>query len=84
MCNNNSYVVVIEYYSKELSSSKIIFAGYRLPDIIFSYNGAQFFTIKFKTFCKDWDINYSMSSPYYAQYNGFAKRTNKIHQRNVQ
>ncbi|XP_026459181.1 uncharacterized protein LOC113359820 [Papaver somniferum] len=49
-----------------------------IPDAIVSYNGKQFDSGVIKDFCKNLNIRYNFSSPYYAQSNGQAEATNRV------
>ena len=43
------------------------------PDLIWSDNGPQFSSDRFKRFCKEWSISHRTSSPHYALSNGRAE-----------
>jgi hypothetical protein len=83
----NSYLVVIDYYSKWLelvqlknktapeviSKLKSMFAQFGVPDEFVSDN-MPFASYEFKKFAQEWDIKLTTSSPTYPQSNGMAEK----------
>ena len=49
------------------------FSDVGVPDTLTTDGGPQFSSIKFKEFCRRWDITHNMSTPYYPQSNGRAE-----------
>ncbi|KAK3087333.1 hypothetical protein FSP39_004790 [Pinctada imbricata] len=84
-----SYVVIVDYYSKffeinELKSTtskaiitklRIQFARHGIPEELISDNAPNLTSAEFNTFCKDYGIKHTTSSPHYPQSNGMAERT---------
>ena len=82
--NNNNYFCIIDYHSKfsiikktaDLSVDSLILAGklffseYRIPKRIMSDAGGTFISEKFKSFCKNLNIEQAVSSSYHHQSNG--------------
>ena len=82
--NNEQYLCIVDYHSKspviekttDLTASslilmcKIIFAEYGIPKKIMSGSGGNFISDKFKTFCKNVNIEQAFSSSYHHQNNG--------------
>ena len=96
--DNKQYLCIVDYHSKfpiikktkDLSADslivtcKISFAEYGIPKKIMSNSGGNFISDKFKTFCKNLNIEQAFSSSYHHQSNGqveayiiFAKHTLK-------
>ncbi|XP_051984856.1 uncharacterized protein K02A2.6-like [Xyrauchen texanus] len=86
--NGQHYLVLVDSYSgwfeidklHDLSSSTVItklkrhFAVHASPHIVFSDNGTQFSSQRFKEFAAAWDFKHTTSSPEYPQANGLAER----------
>jgi len=82
------YLVLVDSYSgwfeiellRDLSSSTVItklkrhFAVHGSPHNVFSDNGTQFSSQRFKEFAAAWDFKHTTSSPEYPQANGLAER----------
>lgn len=84
------YMLVVDYYSKYIeiallnsgfSSKKLttelksIFARHGIPKILVSDNGPPFSSSEFNYFCKTWNIEHVLSSPYTPRSNGLAERS---------
>ncbi|KFM57554.1 Transposon Ty3-I Gag-Pol polyprotein, partial [Stegodyphus mimosarum] len=82
------YLIVIDYFSKyveighleDLSSVAVIkqlksfFARHGIPKIVYSDNGPQYSSKKFKEFARRWNFETRTSSPNYPQSNGMVER----------
>ncbi len=82
------HLIVIDYFSKfvetevltELTSVatiqclKKMFARFGIPKIVYSDNGPQYNTEKFRRFAKDWNFETRTSSPLFPQSNGMVER----------
>ena len=88
--NSAYYLLMIDYFSKYaeismfhqgMSAEETImlckeqFARHGVPQKIFTDNGPQFSSWKFKEFSKKWHFKHITSSPIYPQSNGLAERT---------
>ena len=87
--NQKHYMITVDYFSKwpevvkldNLTTNNVIcylksqISRYGLPDALISDNGPQFSSQEFRDFMRDYGIEHSTSSPYYAQANGQAERT---------
>lgn len=86
---NQSFVIVIDYYSKYIEVSKLcslksesviselktIFRRHGIPEIVMSDNGPEFASNQFKEFALKWMFHHVTSSPTYAQSNGQIERS---------
>ena len=54
-----------------------------IPERIISDNGPQYDSYAFKQFAKDWGFDHIISSPTYAQSNGFIERTIQTVKKNI-
>ena len=85
--DGNEYLVLVDYYSNyvivcpltETQSSDVIqafqtqFATYGIPDVLFTDNGPQFSSHRFRQFASDWFFLHMTISPDYPQSNGKAE-----------
>jgi hypothetical protein len=83
-----SYLIVVDYYSKYIETTpisdsashgviqhlKAIFARHGLPEQLFSDNGPQFASERFRQFSNDYCFTHVTSSPRYPQGNGEVER----------
>lgn len=53
---------------------KSIFAEHGIPEELVTDNGPQYSSSEFATFCSQWGIKHTTSSPLYPQSNGFSER----------
>ena len=84
----NEYVIVVDYSTKfvevallrnesskcVIDNLKKIFSRHGIPKEVFSDNGSQFSSQKFRKFSSSWDFAHSTSSPEYPQSNGLVER----------
>ena len=90
MHKNNTYLVVVDYYSRDLEimlmtkkvsaaetivKMKKVFSRQGIAEVVFSDNGPQFSSDEFATFASAWNFEHVTSSPRYPQANGEAERT---------
>ena len=82
--DNKQYLCIVDYHrkfpivknTKDLSADslilvcKIIFADFCVPKKIMSDSGSSFISDKFKTFCRNLNIEEAFSSSYHHQSNG--------------
>ena len=57
-----------------IKHTRSCFAKFGIPKTVFSDNGPQFTSSEYTLFSKQWDFVHDMSSPEFAQSNGFVKR----------
>ncbi|CAH2085985.1 unnamed protein product [Euphydryas editha] len=91
--NNNTYLVVTDYYSKFIELAllnnkytaaniiihlKSIFARHGVPVFLVSDGGPPFNSAEFKSFLYNWDIEHILTSPYHPKSNGQAESSVKI------
>ena len=83
-----NYIIIVDYYSKYvdvshlrnetaacvINNTKKTFSRYGIPKLVFSDNGSQFTSEKFKRFEKEWDFSHDTSSPEFPKSNGFVER----------
>ena len=80
---------MIDYFSRDVAICQVMkkvdmgetiskmqkaFSRQGIPDILFSDNGPQFSSCKFKQFAKDYGFEHITSSPQYPQSNGEVER----------
>ena len=84
-----SLLFVVDYYSKfiavenlqnpqsetVINKCKKVFSQFGIPKELITVNGPKFFSHKFCSFSKTWDILHKTISPYYHQSNGLAERS---------
>ena len=84
----NSYLLTVDYLFKfvevdqlqNLSSKstittlKRVFSTHRIPLVVRSDNGPQFSSREFSTFCNEWGIKHTTSSPHLPRSNGEVER----------
>ena len=87
--DGNSYLIIVDSYSgwweiekmTNTTSTSVItqmkrhFATHGIPVTLYTDNGQQYVSEKFKAFTNEWEFNHKTSSPYYPQSNGLAERT---------
>ena len=83
------YVLLVDYTTKYFDISQItdtqsrtvaehtkaMLSRYGIPKEIVSDGGPEYIGNEYVTFCKEWDIEHTYSSPEYPQSNGLAERT---------
>ena len=88
VCLRKLYLIVIDYTSKYfevahlpnassdtvITHMRSIFARHSISKVVFSDNGPQYNSHKFKKFSKSWDFIHKTSSPEFPQSNGFPER----------
>lgn len=87
--NGQSYLLLVDYYSKfveveklsgNTTSTKIInimksiFARFGVPQILVTDGGPQYTSENFKAFSEQWGFKHILTSPYNSQSNGMAER----------
>ena len=86
--NDRTYLIVADYYSKMpfiraitsesshavIAKLKTIFGEHGIPDKLCSDGGPCYSGYEFEKFTEDWRFKHIMSSPHYAQSNGFIER----------
>lgn len=86
--NGQSYIMVIDYYSKYVEIAKLscltsetiinkikhIFRRHGIPEIVMSDNGPEFASNSFREFARNWNFQHTTSSPRYPQSNGQVER----------
>lgn len=84
----NIYLLVVDVFSKYIEvvllrettaeamikNLKTIFARMGIPKIVYSDNGPQYDSWKYKRFAKEWNFKFQTSSPKYPQSNGLVER----------
>ena len=85
--NNKNYLCIVDYHSKLpvikrmeglsaeslITTTKVIFAEYGIPQKIMSGTGTNFVSDKFRKFCSRLNIKQAVSSAYHHQSNGQVK-----------
>ena len=85
--NNKNYLCIVDYHSKFpivkrleglsteslITTTKVIFAKYGMPQILMSDAGTNFVSGKFWQFCKTISVEQTVSSAYHHQSNGQVK-----------
>ena len=86
--DGNSYLIIVDSYSgwweiekmTNTTSTSVItqmkrhFATHGIPVTLYTDNGPQYVSEKFKAFTNEWEFNHKTSSPYYPQSNGLAEQ----------
>ena len=60
--------------SAVINAMKSVFACHGIPQILRTYNGPQYASSEFETFCKQYGIEHETSSPHFQSSNGEAER----------
>jgi transposase InsO family protein len=96
--NQTYYIIISDYFSKfpvvrkskipVTSTAMVNFfeetcAMFGIPDEIRSDNGPQYTAYAFKSFCEQWGIRHTTSSPHFPQSNGFIENQVKYIKRSV-
>ena len=61
-------------------ATKVLFARYRIPNILVTDNGPQFAAAEFAAFANRWGFRHVTSSPRYPQSNGKVENQASLHQ----